>query len=338
MSERDDAVSLRVGCAAALSPAKTLLDSLAVLLRNKRLFLSLFAAAALPLSVLLFSLAVSAHPLQSRVLHLESLARLAPTRFESRQVLKESRAAALSLLRLRASYSLPSLALSLAAAVSAVGAAHASLSGRRPTLRSSLSPVREKFPRALATAICVHASMWIYLSVPATLVAVTGSRGGARFLIVAAGLAAEIYLAAVLGLGMVVSVVEERFGWGAIRAGWGLMGEGGRRRWGGWALSGFFAALTGWIWRAAEVKMDGQDWGSVEGMVRWTVGVRWRAWLIPAYGGVVLWSYVAATVFYCECTKRRPPAAGGVSSSNRGGRGGGEGEMIPLAIADHTDP
>ncbi|KAF8033839.1 hypothetical protein BT93_C0182 [Corymbia citriodora subsp. variegata] len=323
MTERDDAVSLRARCLAAFSPVKTLLDSVAVLLRHKRLFLSLFAAAALPLSLLLFSLAVSSYPIQSRVLQLESLARLAPTRFESRQVLKESRELALSLLRLRAAYSLPSVALSLTAAVSAVSSSHSSLSGKRPTLRSSLSPAREKFPRAFATAICVYASMWIYLSIPAALVAATDSRG-ARFLFVVAGLAAEIYLAAVLGLGMVVSVLEERFGWGAIRVGWGLMEE---KRWSGCALSGFFAALTGWIWRAAEVKMDGQDWTSVEGMVRWTVGIRWRAWLIPAYGGLVLWSYVAATVFYCECGRRRPGL-----HSNRG-----EGEMVQLATSDHSD-
>lgn len=323
MSERDSAVNLRDCCLAAFSPFKTLLDSLAVLLRNKRLFLALFAGAALPLSLLLFSLAVSSHPVQSRVLSLESLARLAPTRFESRQVLKESRELAISLLRLRASYSLPSLALSLAAAVSAVSSSHSSLSGKRPTLRSSLSPFRQKFARAFATAICVHASMWIYLTIPTTLVSVTASPG-ARFLIVVSGFAAEIYLAAALGLGMVVSVVEERFGWDAIRAGWALM-EG--RRWGGWALSAFFAALTGGIWRAAEAKMDGQDWTSVQGMVRWTVGIKWRAWLIPAYGGVVLWSYAAATVFYCECSRRKH----GASSS-----GGGDGEMVPLAISDHA--
>lgn len=320
MSERADAVGLRCRCrrlaAAAFSPAKTLLDSLAVILRNRRLFLSLFAAAALPLSLLLFSLAVSSQPLRSRVLRLESFARLAPTRFESRQALKDSRAVALSLLRLRAAYSLPSLALSLAVAVSAVAAAHASLAGKRPTLRSSLSPAREKFPRAFATAICVYAAMWIYLSVPATLVALTGSPA-ARFLIVAAGVAAGIYVAAVLGLAMVVSVVEERFGWGAIRAGWGLM-EG--RRWSGWALSGFFVALAGWIWRLAAERMDGQDWTSVDGMVRWTVGIKWRALLIPAYGAVVLWSYVAATVFYHD--KRRP---GHLSSNNRA-----DGEMVQI--------
>nr|KYP51409.1 hypothetical protein KK1_026690 [Cajanus cajan] len=74
----------------------------------------------LPLSTLVISESISTHSLSSQIHHLEALARFAPTRFEARHVWHQSRHDALSLLRTRALFSLPSYLLSLAAALSAV--------------------------------------------------------------------------------------------------------------------------------------------------------------------------------------------------------------------------
>lgn len=92
---------------------------------------------------------------------------------------------------------------------------------------------------------------------------------------------------AVLNVGLVVSVAEDRFGWDAIRVGSGLM-EGNRVC--GWIVSGLFM----WVSSLIGSKIDGED--SFED----------KAVVIVCYGFVVLWSYVIMTVFYCECRKRHP--------------------------------
>ena len=96
---------------------------------------------------------------------------------------------------------------------------------------------------------------------------------------------------AVLSLGLVVSVAEERFGWDAIRVGHGLMAG---RRLCGWVLSGLFAAVSGLIWSKLDALVEGQT------------GVEEKAILVFWYALVVLWSYVAMTAFYRDCRKRHP--------------------------------
>ncbi|KAK4766899.1 hypothetical protein SAY86_014650 [Trapa natans] len=283
------------------STFRILFQSIAIIIRHRLHFLATYALTALPLSLLLFSLAISAHPIEIRVRSLESLARLSPTRFESRQILKESRSEALSALRLRAAYSLPCLVLSIAALASSAQSTSAAVSGRRPALSSAVAAVRERWLRALVTTICVYASMWGFLSVTATLRAALAELPGLRFLAFLIGSALEVYLMAVLGVAMVVTVLEERVGFDALRASMALVTG---RRWVGFVLSCIFVLMTGSIWRVLEGSMDGQDWTSLVGMVRWMVGIGWRAWLVPLYGLLVLWSYVVLTVFYCHCRRR----------------------------------
>lgn len=285
----------------SISAFRVLFQSTAILFRHRLHFLGIYASTALPLSLLLFSLAVSAHPIETRVNSLESLARLSPTRFESRQVLKESRSYALSALRLRAAYFLPCLIFSVAALASSAYSASAAVSGRRPVLSSAAAAVRERWLHALVTSICVYASMWGFLSVTGTLRALLADSPGPRFVVFLVGSAFEVYLMAVLGVAMVVSVLEERAGFDTIRVGSALM-QG--RRWAGFVLSVVFVLLTGSIWRVLEGSMDGQDWTSLVGMVRWMAGIGRRAWLVPLYGLLVLWSYVVLTVFYCDCRRR----------------------------------
>lgn len=111
----------------------------------------------------------------------------------------------------------------------------------------------------------------------------------------------EIYLMGVMGLALVVSVVEERFGWEAIRAGSEVM-EG--RRVAGWALSASFIAVSGFVDYKLEELMEDLDLSTLSW---WTVVIeRWDAVaLVLLYGIEVLWCYVVTTVFYCGCKKRQ---------------------------------
>lgn len=103
---------------------------------------------------------------------------------------------------------------------------------------------------------------------------------------------------AVMSLALVISIVEERFGWEAIRVGWGLMAG---RRISGWVLSGTFVLASGIIARQVEETMDDQDSWTV---MKLAMGVWDRIGLMGLYGMVVLWSYVVTTVFYCDCRRR----------------------------------
>lgn len=109
---------------------------------------------------------------------------------------------------------------------------------------------------------------------------------------------------AVLSLGLVVSIVEERLGWDAIRVGSCLMAG---RRLSGWALSGLFVLISGAVARDLQRMMDSLD-SSFESTTSTAMmvatGVKDKLGLIFLYGIVVLWSYIVTTVFYCECRKR----------------------------------
>lgn len=109
---------------------------------------------------------------------------------------------------------------------------------------------------------------------------------------------------AITGLGLVVSVVEERYGFDAVKEGMALM-KG--RRITGLALAGVFVFLSSFIGHgmeklAKELDVDsssGSWWRSV------VVSGGWDGWkLVCMYGAEVVVSYVVVTVFYCECRKR----------------------------------
>ncbi|XP_024159284.2 uncharacterized protein LOC112166642 [Rosa chinensis] len=283
---------------------QVLIDSVKITLRNKQTFLSIFALTTLPLSLLLFSLSLSSHPLKSHVFHLESLASQAPTRFEARQVWKESRDDAVSLFRIKLLYFLPSFLFSLTASVTAVTATSLAYHGRSPNLlRSSLAAVKSSWSRPFATSVCIYALLVAYALVPPTLAAAVFASSGSRFFIRIIGSGLEIYLMAVMGLGLVVSILEERYGWEAIRVGSGLMAG---KRLCGWVLSGSFVTVTAVIARKLEDVMDGQDLmeqSSTGTMTRVVVGIEEKFGWVILYGLVVLWGYVVTSVFYCECRK-----------------------------------
>ncbi|WRX34311.1 hypothetical protein QQP08_026798 [Theobroma cacao] len=103
----------------------------------------------------------------------------------------------------------------------------------------------------------------------------------------------------VLGLGLVVSALEETYGWDAIRVGSDIMAE---RRFCWWLVTGMLVAVSGWTGNQFEKLTDGEDsvksgiWTVVKGWE--TVGLSWF------YGVVVIWSFIVTAVFYCDCKKR----------------------------------
>ncbi|KAK8501266.1 hypothetical protein V6N13_026969 [Hibiscus sabdariffa] len=102
-----------------------------------------------------------------------------------------------------------------------------------------------------------------------------------------------------LGLGLVVSALEEKFGWDAFRVGSELM-AGRRVCW--WWVTCVLVVVSGWIGNRLDKLTDSEDlvksgvWTVVMG--RETVGL----WL--SYGLLVIWSFMVTTVFYCDCKHR----------------------------------
>lgn len=279
---------------------KILFHSLEIFPVNKQIFLSIFTLTTLPLSFLLFSFSLSAHPIKARVYNLEVLAQLASTRFESRHLWKESRSDALSLLHLRVSYFLPCYLLSLLAAVSVVHSADSAVHGKRFSFLTVWSHIKQTWKRPLVTSLCIYAVLVLYSQVIFCLTIMMGTTPRSGFLIWIIGSVFEIYFMEISGVGLVASVLEERFGFNAIRFGSDVI-EG--RRTCGWLLSGWFifvSGLIGWGWQS--LIMGDQDLKKM----KWTVVMRsWeRMGLICLYGIEMMWSFVVTTIFYCECRKR----------------------------------
>ncbi|KAG4964804.1 hypothetical protein JHK85_039779 [Glycine max] len=279
-----------------ISPLKIVWESLRILESNKLVFTSILCFTTLPLSFLTFTLAISTFPLQSRVLHLESVARVAGTRVEARHVWHESRDDAVSLLRTRALFALLCFPLSLAAAVSAVHATASAAQGKPAALRGS------NWKRPAVTVVFVYVVLMAFAPVPRALAAAAfTSPPWIRILVRAIGSGLEVYLMTVLSLSLVVSVIEDRVGWEAIRVGSGLIR--GRRAC-GWILSGSFVLVSGLMNRKVEVLLLENENSEI--------GVFDKSVLVCSYALVVLVSYVVTTVFYCDSRRRHHDNGGGI--------------------------
>ncbi|CAN1223096.1 hypothetical protein LINGRAPRIM_LOCUS726 [Linum grandiflorum] len=269
--------------------------------RNKRIFLWITLFLSCPLSFLLFSLNFSSFRLKSQILRLEFLATVAPTRYESRQVWKESREVFLSLLRIKLIHLVPANLLATLTAIVSVDSAAAV---GPTTIGSAIAAVKPAWTRVLATSICMYAISWMYAGIPITMMAMAaaGGDGGIRFGIWVVGLGVEVYLMAVLGMGLVVSVLEKKSGWEAIRVGFELM-DGLRVC--GWILSGLFAVATGLVgWRMELTAVDSGA-GEAAKLVTCTAVEGWeRLALVGVYAVVVVWGFVVSTVYYKEVRKR----------------------------------
>ncbi|CAA0395528.1 unnamed protein product [Arabidopsis thaliana] len=292
----------RPGSSARIST--TLLDSFMILFRNKHILFPIFAFIAIPLAALHLSITLTSFRLKNHVFRLEALANVVHTRFEARQIWQESREDAVSLLHLKSRYFVPSFILSCMASITVITSTSFSHQGINPSLKSSFASVKSSWMRVTATSIIVYGLLFLYSPIPMFLSALVGYTPTLRYLITILCLGVEVYIMAITGLGFVVSVLEERYGFDAIKEGTALM-KG--RRITGLALAGVFVFLSSFIGHgmeklAKELDMDlssGLWWRSV------VVAGGWDGWkLVCMYGAEVVLSYVVITVFYCECRKR----------------------------------
>ena len=267
----------------------TVLEAVRVIHNNKLIFLFIALFTTLPLSFLFFTLSITTHTLRSHIYHLEALALFTSTLMEARHVWHESRDNAVYLLRIRALFLLICLPLSLAAAVSSVHTTYNFIQGKLITVNSVVNAVKENWKRPLVTAIFVYVILFVFSPVP-RVVASGFSSPELRFMVMVIGLGFEVYLMAVMSLGIVASVVEERTGWEAITVGSDLMR--GKRLIFGWLLSGLFVLVSGFMNGRVEVLLD-LDGPNSE------ISVWDKTVLICSYGFIVLFSYVVTTVFYC---------------------------------------
>lgn len=219
---------------------------------------------------------------------------------------KESRADAVSLLRTRSLFSVPIFILSLLAVITAVNSASLAYHNKRPSFHTAVKAVKESWKRPFVTSICVYAVMSAVAVVLRILTAFVDS-AGARFAVAVVGTVFEVYLMAVLSLGLVVSVMEDRFGFDAIWVGSTIM-EG--RRFNGWVLSGLIVLMSGGIGWQLEGLMDGQEllgksYSAKESTAMMVImGFGDKVGLVCLFGLEVIWSFVVNTVFYRECRKR----------------------------------
>lgn len=273
----------------------TVLEAVRVIHNKKLVFLFISLFTTLPLSFLFFTLSITTHTLRSHIYHLEALALFTSTLMEARHVWHESRDNAVYLLRIRALFFLICLPLSLAAAVSSVHTTYNFIQGKSVTVNSVVNAVKDNWKRPLVTAIFVYVILFAFSPVP-RIIASGFSSPELRFMVMTIGLGFEVYLMGVMGLGMVVSVVEERTGWEAITVGSDLMR--GKRLIFGWLLSALFVLVSGFMNGRVEVLLEGPNS---------EISVWDKTVLICSYGFIVLFSYVVTTVFYCHSRIRHSP-------------------------------
>ncbi|XVF34296.1 hypothetical protein REPUB_Repub18cG0047300 [Reevesia pubescens] len=267
-------------------------DPFKIFFQNKHILLPIFFFLALPLSFLLFSLSFSSRPLKRQIFHLESVAALTSTRFEARHVLKESREESLSLLRLKLLFSFPSSVLSLLSFISTVHVTALSLSPLlRPSFLSTADALKLAWKRVVVTSLCSYAFFLLYIQLPLLFAAAFRNHPRLSLPILLIGYGFEIYLMGVLALGLVVSALEEKFGWDAFRVGFDLM-AGRRVCW--LCVTCMLVAVSGWIGNRFEKLTDGED--AVKSGV-WTVVMGWETvGLLWFYGLLIIWSFIVTTV------------------------------------------
>ncbi|XP_074273680.1 uncharacterized protein LOC141597208 [Silene latifolia] len=287
------------------------LDSIKLIfIHNPKLFLIIYIVGALPLSLLVASLSLlsTSRYLKSHIVRLEFLYQIVDIWIEAGNVRETSELDLKRLHRFKVGHAVPILIFSLFTTVSivtAVTAAVSSPSGKKrsskPTLRTVFTALRVGWYRTLITSV-VSVLFWVVSghALPA-LIAAVGYPTSIAVLFIS--VAIDVYAMAVLGVALVVSVAEDRYGIDAIRVGSGLM-KG--RRISGWVLSGLILLSMNCIGKEIVGVLDGKDWGEVNEGKNWMVEMRvgYVIGLMVLLGWLVMWCYVVITVFYCDCRKR----------------------------------
>ena len=96
-----------------------------------------------------------------------------------------------------------------------------------------MTAVKQNWKRPSVTTILIYAILLAFAQLPHIFAALFATPD-LRFAILAIGSVIEIYMMAVLSMGLVVSIAEDRFEWDAIKVGSALM-QG--RRFCRWVLS-----------------------------------------------------------------------------------------------------
>ncbi|XVE98682.1 hypothetical protein REPUB_Repub03eG0128700 [Reevesia pubescens] len=103
----------------------------------------------------------------------------------------------------------------------------------------------------------------------------------------------------VLGLGLLVSALEEKFGWDAFRVGSDLMVRC-RVCW--WYVTCTLETTSGWIGNQFEKLTD--DANTIKSG-DWTVVIGWETMgLLWFYGVMIIWSFIVTTIFYYDRKSR----------------------------------
>lgn len=156
----------------------------------------------------------------------------------------------------KAAYWLPSFVFSIISTVTTIKLAACSHMCQKPKFMVALAAIRETWWKLAITSLCVTVFREAYdqfARVPRVAAADglvrTSVAAAVKVVMVWGGFSIlRAYIMAVLSMGMMVSIMEGRWGLDAVGIGWELVEE---RRFSGWILAGLQAALsgsTGWWW------------------------------------------------------------------------------------------
>ncbi|KAK9715543.1 hypothetical protein RND81_06G172000 [Saponaria officinalis] len=291
-----------------------ILDSLKIIfLDNLMLFIIIYIVAALPTSIIITNLSISATPrrLKAYMMRLEWLSRVVPTLQETKNVWRTSQDELQSLLHFRMLHAFPMLVFSLVTVITTVTLT--SLAVNRKTEELGMSMKKCPVFWAVFTALKVKWT-WPFISciinyfilimwghVLPILTTMVGYP--VTIVVTGVGLVLEVYLMSLFSLSLVISVEEERVGLGFFSFGSGIM-KGMRVC--GWVLSAFILLCTNLIGREMVMIIDSQDLEINGNYSNWTREMRIvnMMGLVFLLGWIVLWSNVVFTLFYYDCRER----------------------------------
>ncbi|XP_031484435.1 uncharacterized protein LOC116253642 [Nymphaea colorata] len=282
-------------------------DSFRLILADFTTFLPTILLASIPIFLLLF-FSLSVVSLRKEISYKESLLPWLPGGVTALHVKGEIAGNVRHLLKYKAVYWLPTYVFSVMSTVTTIKLAASSNMCQKPKFRLAMAAVRETWWRLAITSLYVTVFREAYdqFARVAGVMALGGLMRTTVGVVVAWGglLILRVYIMVVLSMGMVVSVLEGRWGLEAVGIGWELVEE---RRLSGWILGGFQAALsygTGWWWCLSGDRIGcGSTSSSSTGTELLLVG------LLSAV--MVVLSDVLNTIYYFDCKMCQGMPSGG---------------------------
>ncbi|KAL5699362.1 hypothetical protein ACHQM5_030278 [Ranunculus cassubicifolius] len=264
-------------------------NSIKILKSNPRIFITIYGLIIFPLSMVLFSLFIISQPIINDIQE-KQMAASGVTPYESLGRLREIRLHSRKLMAIQCLFFFPFYVFSLMALITTVNSTSQCYNGKPANPITALKAVMMTWMRPSVTSIFVCGILF-GCSILTHVVFLLADETVLEFWLRFVWVVLEVGLMAVSGMGLVVSVLEERFGWDAFCVGWGLM-DG--KRFSGWSLAGFVYLVTGGIRLGFNHLIDRGD----------ALAVLGNCLLICLLGFVTLSSYVITTVYYNECKKQ----------------------------------